>query len=484
MLRPSGASTNKLALLVDNVLVIAAFFVAYYGRRSLIDLDLQFHWGIPFGGEALAPLSDYYVVLFAAIICFNLSWSALGAYVPSKMFESSRIFRIGILSAVLAFFAIAAVLFLLKLDLSRSVVLIFCGLMAVFFVVERNLLRIFLRFYNTQRRNIRYVLIVGLGDQSLKLVQEIKRRPELGLEVLGFGSLEKYAVNQVLPLAGYKFFKNADEIKSALKEYPIDQVMFSTIRKSIEDVEDIVIACSEQGIKTTICADLFSVGLATSEVTFFGDIPLIHYETPPGERWELTIKRGIDLVGSIVLMIVSAPLFAILAIGTKLDSAGPVIFKQKRVGLNGRLFSMYKFRSMKDGAEREQESLQDKNEMAGPVFKIKDDPRVTSFGKFIRKFSLDELPQLFNVFRGDMSLVGPRPPVPSEVRQYERRYRRRLSMRPGITCLWQVSGRNEIKDFDTWMRLDLQYIDTWSLLNDLRILFKTIPAVLFGHGAR
>jgi exopolysaccharide biosynthesis polyprenyl glycosylphosphotransferase len=325
---------------------------------------------------------------------------------------------------------------------------------------------------------------VGLGDQSLKLVQEIKRRPELGLEVLGFGSLEKYAVNQVLPLAGYKFFKNADEIKSALKEYPIDQVMFSTIRKSIEDVEDIVIACSEQGIKTTICADLFSVGLATSEVTFFGDIPLIHYETPPGERWELTIKRGIDLVGSIVLMIVSAPLFAILAIGTKLDSAGPVIFKQKRVGLNGRLFSMYKFRSMKDGAEREQESLQDKNEMAGPVFKIKDDPRVTPFGKFIRKFSLDELPQLFNVFRGDMSLVGPRPPVPSEVRQYERRYRRRLSMRPGITCLWQVSGRNEIKDFDTWMRLDLQYIDTWSLLNDLRILFKTIPAVLFGHGAR
>jgi exopolysaccharide biosynthesis polyprenyl glycosylphosphotransferase len=484
MLRPSGASTNKLALIVDNILVIVAFFVAYYGRHSLVDLDLQFDWGIPFGGEALAPLSDYYVVLFASIIVFNLSWSVLGGYIPSKMFEPSRIFRIGFFSSVLAFFAIAAALFLLKLDLSRSVVLLFCGLMAVAFVVERNLLRAFLRFYNTQRRNIRYVLIVGLGEQSLKLVQEIHRRPEIGLEVLGFGTLDKDSANQMPPIAGYKFFNNAEEIKSALKEYPIDQVIFSTIRKNLEDVEDIVIACSEQGIKTTICADLFSVGLATSEVTFFGDIPLIHYETPPGERWELTIKRGIDLVGSVILMVIFSPLFAILAIGTKLDSSGPVIFKQKRVGLNGRLFSMYKFRSMKDGAEKEQDSLQDMNEMAGPVFKIKDDPRVTPFGKFIRKFSLDEFPQLFNVFRGDMSLVGPRPPVPSEVRQYERRYRRRLSMRPGITCLWQVSGRNEIKDFDTWMRLDLQYIDTWSLLNDLRILFKTIPAVLFGHGAR
>jgi exopolysaccharide biosynthesis polyprenyl glycosylphosphotransferase len=212
-------------------------------------------------------------------------------------------------------------------------------------------------------------------------------------------------------------------------------------------------------------------------------MPLIHFQTPPGDSWELAVKRLLDVTVSAVLLVTLSPMLALLALGVK-TSQGPVIFRQTRMGLNGRLFQMLKFRSMYVGAESGLAELQSQNEMSGPAFKMRNDPRVTPFGRFLRRFSLDELPQLWNVFIGDMSLVGPRPPIPGEVSLYERRSRRRLSMRPGLTCTWQVSGRNEIKDFDSWVKLDLHYIDNWSLFGDLVLLVRTIPAVLFGTGAR
>jgi exopolysaccharide biosynthesis polyprenyl glycosylphosphotransferase len=249
-------------------------------------------------------------------------------------------------------------------------------------------------------------------------------------------------------------------------------------------VEEMVLICSEQGVRTTLAADLFSIGMVKSGLSYFGEMPLIHFQTPPGDRWELNVKRAVDVIISLLSLILLAPVFLLIAAAVRLGSPGPVIFKQKRVGLNGRLFDLYKFRSMHEGAEAEVEKLREQNEMTGPVFKLKNDPRITSVGRFLRRFSLDELPQLWNVLWGDMSLVGPRPPVPGEVSLYERRDRRRLSMRPGITCTWQVSGRNEISDFESWVKLDLDYIDNWSLGRDFMLLFRTIPAVLFGRGAR
>jgi lipopolysaccharide/colanic/teichoic acid biosynthesis glycosyltransferase len=179
---------------------------------------------------------------------------------------------------------------------------------------------------------------------------------------------------------------------------------------------------------------------------------------------------------------VFSPVFLLTAIAVKATSRGPVFFRQTRVGLNGRTFTLFKFRSMYQDAEARRPALEDRNEMTGPVFKIKHDPRITAVGKWIRRFSIDEIPQFWNVLRGDMSLVGPRPPIPEEVKKYERWQRRRLSMKPGITCLWQVSGRNGL-DFESWMRLDLAYIDTWSLRLDVQILLRTVPVVLTARGA-
>ncbi len=211
---------------------------------------------------------------------------------------------------------------------------------------------------------------------------------------------------------------------------------------------------------------------------------LIHYQPSPGDSSALAVKRLIDLVVSAVLLTVLSPLMLLTAVLIRLDSPGPVFFRQRRVGLNGRMFTLYKFRSMVVGAERMVDELSELNEMKGPAFKMTDDPRVTRIGRIIRRFSIDELPQLLNVLGGDMSLVGPRPPLPTEVSLYERKQRRRLSMRPGLTCIWQISGRNNIPDFERWAELDLEYIDNWSLTRDLGLLFRTIPVVIFGSGAK
>ena len=273
------------------------------------------------------------------------------------------------------------------------------------------------------------------------------------------------------------------QVEKALAEYAIDEVIFTDVIEVVSEVQELVAHCALQGVRTTIAADFFSIGLVKSELSYFGSMPLIHFQTPPGDRWELVVKRILDVVISFCGLILLSPFFILIALLIKLNSKGPVFFVQSRMGLHGRIFNLLKFRSMVENAEEQLIDLADHNEMKGPAFKMKNDPRITGLGNFLRKYSLDELPQLFNVLIGDMSLVGPRPPVPVEVGQYAVSERRRLSMRPGITCTWQVSGRNEIKDFESWVKVDSEYIDNWSLMNDFKLLYKTFPAVLSGRGA-
>jgi exopolysaccharide biosynthesis polyprenyl glycosylphosphotransferase len=275
-----------------------------------------------------------------------------------------------------------------------------------------------------------------------------------------------------------------DELNSVIAHHPVDEVLVALpIDRYRPLVEAIVRQCEEQGIIVRVRTEMFNLQIARSHLDDLQGVPVLTIQSGPSDGWQLVAKRFIDILASTGLLITLAPLFAIVTLLIRLDSPGPVFFGQERIGFNKRRFRMLKFRTMVAEADRQQDMLEHLNEAEGPVFKIKNDPRITRVGKFLRRFSIDELPQLFNVLKGDMSLVGPRPlPVRDVDRIDVQWHKRRFSIKPGITCLWQVNGRSNI-GFDDWVRMDLDYIDKWSLGLDLLILMKTIPAVFRGPGA-
>jgi len=274
-----------------------------------------------------------------------------------------------------------------------------------------------------------------------------------------------------------------DDLGQILEREVLDEVVLGARRARLDRIEEAVRLCEEQGVGVKVLLDFFPNSTSRIAVEELEGMPVLSFATAPTDVAPLAAKRIFDLVVSVAALVLLAPLFLGIALAVKLDSPGPVFFRQRRVGLNGREFWMWKFRSMCDGAEAMQPALAALNEMVGPTFKASQDPRVTRVGRWLRRTSLDEFPQFWNVVKGEMSVVGPRPPIPSEVKEYQRWQRRRLSVRPGLTCTWQVSGRSEV-DFDRWMELDLHYIDHWSLWHDLSIVLRTIPAVLLGRGAR
>ncbi|MBP3197722.1 MAG: sugar transferase [Butyrivibrio sp.] len=274
------------------------------------------------------------------------------------------------------------------------------------------------------------------------------------------------------------------DITSRLITDPFDEVFINTPSIPQNDLEDILLGFEEMGVTTHYNLELPTITKARPQVEKFMGYSVITYTMNRTSYKRLFIKRVVDIVGAIVGLIITGVITLFLAPAIKLDSKGPVFFSQTRVGKNGRRFKIYKFRSMYIDAEERKKELEAKNEMKGLMFKMEDDPRVTKVGKFIRKTSLDEFPQFLNVLKGDMSLVGTRPPTENEFEQYNEHYRRRLSMTPGLTGLWQISGRSDIEDFDEVVKLDLQYIDNWSLTEDFKILIKTFGVVLFGRGAK
>jgi exopolysaccharide biosynthesis polyprenyl glycosylphosphotransferase len=276
---------------------------------------------------------------------------------------------------------------------------------------------------------------------------------------------------------------SVDELAQVLERHVIDMVVISAAPDRMKDLERVVAVCDEQGVPVKLALDLLPARDAHLEVEELEGIPLLSLASGPQDVIPLLAKRAFDITLSVLGFVLLSPILAIVAVAVRVDSPGPVLFRQRRIGLNGREFTLYKFRSMRVGAEDELHALREHNEADGPVFKMREDPRVTGVGRFIRRTSIDELPQLWNVLRGEMSVVGPRPPLPDEVKRYQRWQRRRLSMKPGITCTWQVSGRSDL-EFDRWMELDLAYIDSWSLWGDLQIVARTIPAVLLRRGAR
>ena len=494
MLKQNWRIVSMFERLGDNLIIVVSFVAAYYGRASLLFWNEALNLALPFAGEQLLPLQDYFLVLLVGLIGYSLVLNLMGAYGSMRLSSIGGLVRITCSSSLIVFLLISSVLFLVKFPISRSFIGLFVVLSACGLTLERYFVLKLLRFWRRRGRNYRNVVICGLGPQSERLASELRRRPELGIHVRAFADLssssklietdaDSFRARMCVEVPVGRILSGVEAVSKALQDYAIDEVIFTDIVGLLPEVHDVISICGDQGIRTTIVADIFSLGLKKSEISYFGGMPLIHFQAPPGTLWALSCKRMVDIVVSTFLLIALTPVFLVIAFGVRF-TPGPILFKQKRMGLNGRIFELIKFRSMVQGADSNLHALLEKNEMAGPVFKMARDQRVTPFGRFIRRFSLDELPQLWNVLIGDMSLVGPRPPLPGEVGLYDRKSRRRLSMRPGLTCIWQVSGRNEIVEFKDWVALDLQYIDNWSLTLDLKLLFQTVPAVLLGRGAR
>lgn len=486
MLKTHWKLLNLLHRVGDNLIIILAFFLSYFFRDQFLEILRSFGFAAFSTSLGLAPIDSYLVVIAIAWPLFNLILEMLGAYRSMRLVTSWQLFRMSLYASVLVFFSLGAVFYFLKLNLSRSFVGIFCGISGFGLFFERFTILRLLRYFRIRGKNYRNILIVGTGAQARKMYFEIGRQEEFGLKVAGFVDMTKDHMKCEVYDLQARIIADVSNFESALKKYAIDEVLFTDIIESQGAIKELAEIAVEEGVRVTLAADLFSLEIFKSDLSYFGKVPLLHYHPSAGASDSLdhVTKRIIDLSFSALGLIFFSPVLFVIAILVKFNSPGPIFFKQKRVGLNGRIFTLLKFRSMVDNAEEMLEQLLSQNEMKGPVFKISNDPRVTPLGRFLRKYSLDELPQLFNVFKGDMSLVGPRPPLPSEVTLYKRKYRKRLSMRPGLTCTWQVSGRNNIPDFEKWAELDLEYINNWSLRRDFELLLKTVPAVLSGSGAK
>jgi exopolysaccharide biosynthesis polyprenyl glycosylphosphotransferase len=348
----------------------------------------------------------------------------------------------------------------------------------------RVMLRLTLMRLRSSGKNNRHILFVGTNQRALALAHSVAERPELGYRIEGFLAEDNLGPEKQLVHLGWPILGTTTDMRKVLEDDIIDEVMICLpVAEHFLQIYRLIGLCQERGVVVRIRPEIFDVrALSKSQVELFEGEYIVTFfrENLLGQ---LLLKRLIDVAAAgTLLALLSLPMLMV-AILIKLDSPGPILFVQERIGMNKRRFKLLKFRSMVADAEEKKASLQTINEMDGPVFKVRDDPRTTRVGRFIRRTSIDELPQLLNVLKGEMSLVGPRPPLPSEVDQYEWANRKRISVMPGITCLWQISGRNDVS-FKEWMELDRQYIETWSLWLDLTILAKTIPVVLFGKGAR
>ena len=370
-------------------------------------------------------------------------------------------------------------------NVSRGVVLTAPALAFALIALKTLVIRRALMALRRRGYNYRTLLLVGSGANLRRFIALVESHPLWGFRLTGIiddSGREAKAVERI-PVVG-----GLTDLLPHLERSPVDEVVFIPARRSLDDLAPYFEGCEEMGVRTRLGLNFFRHTIARPVLDEFEGMPMVTYSPVREMNGALLFKSAFDRVAAAAALVVLAPVFTAVAVAVKLSSGpgakagGPVFFGQERVGLQGRPFTLWKFRSMAVGADKLVAQLQSRNEMSGPVFKIRDDPRVTPVGRWLRKTSLDELPQLWNVLRGDMSLVGPRPPLPREVEKYDRWQRRRLSMKPGITCLWQVNGRNYLS-FETWMKLDLEYIDNWSLALDARILVKTVYVVATGHGA-
>jgi exopolysaccharide biosynthesis polyprenyl glycosylphosphotransferase len=464
MLRRDQQIRTQIHQIVDACIFSASFLIAYLLRSDPRIIET-------FGLIASTPFNDFAKLFFVLFPGAPLILEWQGFYNRPPLAPRSTIVWPLLKGCAVVTLGVVLVAYVFHLQVPRIAVIGFgcISFCAMFF--KEELVRLFLKSKMAQSQYRRHFIIAGTENEIAKMRHEIEALGNEGIDIVA-----ELNMNQM----------GAQELIQLLHEHSAYGVILGARHTYFEQIENVIKACELEGVEVWLMADFFVTQISRTSMDELLGRPMLIFRTTPESSWHSFAKMFLDLFGSLAfLILIGSWLFPIIAIAIKLSSRGPVFFRQQRSGQNGRPFRLYKFRTMVTNAEQYKHELEAMNEMRGPVFKLTNDPRVTPVGRFLRKYSLDELPQFWNVLRGEMSLVGPRPLPVDEVRRFsDLAHRRRLSVKPGLTCLWQIGGRNQIFDFKEWVRLDLEYIDNWSLWLDMKILLLTIPAVLRGTGAK
>ena len=462
--------------LSDLLLTIAAFYAAYEVRVRITFLENDF----------FIPTRDQALLLGFSLIAAVALGRWLDIYQRLDSGQPTAILRDAFSQAAYLSLGLLVFQYLVRLDLSRPFLGFFAIFSCLFFSLFRLLSGPLIGWVRKEFGALRYILIVGSGPRAIQLAETIEAANDRGLRIKGFvtweGADERAETLDPRFQADYPLY-SPHEITPLLRRHVIDEIVFAVDAARLPDLEEVLLLCDEEGVRTRIAVDFFPHVNSDVCLERLGSTPLLTFSAAPDDEVRLFVKRALDVALAAVALVVAAPFMVAIALLIRLTSPGKAIFRQERCGLNGRRFICYKFRSMRIPSGITPAAAVPATPARSIAAKISPgDPRLTPIGRWLRKFSLDELPQFYNVLKGDMSLVGPRPAIPSEVEQYQRWQRRRLRMRPGITCLWALNGRDRL-DFETWMRMDMHYIDNWSLGLDCKILLKTIPQVLLGRDA-
>ncbi len=470
MTRPSRSLT--LAVLLDAILINLSFGLAYYVRYEL---------------ELFVPVSDEFFAPYTAYLTFQLAYTALeliflgldGVYTPRRGGAwLTEFYRIANATTTVGILLYAAIFILLPPVYSRVLILEAVVITIALLSGARGVRRMVEAQLRKRGVGVARVIIVGAGETGRAVMRSIVARPELGYQIVGFVDDDPGKGH----LGRFKALGGLGQLDFLIRAERVGEVIITLPSMYHRKIVEVVRACERLGARARVVPDLFQLSISRVDVDDIAGIPLLGIRQATIPRAGRLLKRALDIFVSALALLVTSPLMLLIAVVVQLESPGPAIFRQIRVGQRGRPFTFYKFRSMREGAEEEQAQLLDRNEASGPLFKIRDDPRLTRVGRFLRRASLDELPQFINVLRGEMSLVGPRPGPPHEVAQYQPWHRQRLEVAPGLSGLWQVSGRSDLT-FDEMCLLDIYYIENWSLGLDLTILLRTIPRVILGDGA-
>jgi exopolysaccharide biosynthesis polyprenyl glycosylphosphotransferase len=459
--------------LADALLINLSFFIAYWMRY-----DLQVPKVV--APENWEPYSVFQPVVWVLTLLLLVVFVLGGVYQQKRgrswLDEVYAVFS----GTAIGIVIMMAVTYVIRFYYSRFIFLMVGAVIVVLLSLERWLLRVVRAQVRRRGHGIRRAVIVGAGKVGRSVMRSIVARPELGYRVVGF--VDDNPEKGHTDIGRFKALGGLESLPRIVSQEDIDEVIVTLPWMYHRKILSIVRQCERHEVSARIVPDLFQLSLNQVDVGDLGGVPLLSLREPRVGGWLWWVKRALDFAAALVGLVMVAPLMSVIALAIKLDSPGPAIFSQMRIGKGGRPFTCYKFRTMHVGAEKEKQKLAALNEAQGALFKIRNDPRMTRVGRVLRRISLDELPQLYNILKGDMSLVGPRPQLPEEVNQYMEWHKKRLETWPGLTGLWQVSGRSNLT-FDEMCLLDIYYIENWSPVLDTKILLRTLPKVILGDGA-